>query len=171
MRASSGYCLVNYDLPESLDHELAGLHIEMLKKGRIIRTPVYNFTTHSREESRSLLVRPKKVLLVSGILTAHAFGEKLDMAIGVKAEESICVTRRCRRDVEERGRTEDKSSLQIEKQVLPAEEEYVRPYLDIKKWEVGKLILVENNENVKMNKGIPGHIMERAEEIAKMIEG
>ena len=42
--------LVNYDHPDSLDHELLIEHLASLSEGDSIDAPIYDFATHTRSE-------------------------------------------------------------------------------------------------------------------------
>jgi len=135
----------NYDHPNSVDWGLLRWHLNLLQQGFVVRAPVYDFTVHSRvDQSKEL--RPNRILLVSGIMVAHALRDRADFVIGVDAPWGVCVKRRIGRDVRERGRQEEECRVQIEATVRPGDEEYVRPYIDELKqggWD-GEAMLVDN---------------------------
>ncbi|MFW5713484.1 MAG: uridine kinase [Brevefilum sp.] len=117
---------VNYDHPDSLETELLVDHIHQLKNGQAVEMPVYDFTTHSRKDE-TVLVEPKPVLIVEGILI---FVEKelrnlFDMKIYVDTDADIRFIRRLTRDIEERGRTVQSVIEQYLDTVRPMHLEFV----------------------------------------------
>ena len=62
--------LVNYDHPDSLDHELFLVHLGDLAAGRPVEVPVYDFATHCRTDSTHRL-DPGPVVVVDEIGRAH----------------------------------------------------------------------------------------------------
>ena len=58
---------LNYDHPNSFDTDLMIEHIKMLKEGKEIERPVYDFTIHNRVDE-TVKVSPAKVIIVEGIL-------------------------------------------------------------------------------------------------------
>ena len=42
----------DFDHPDSFDFDLIYKTLEMLKKGKQVNIPIYNFTTHSREQTQ-----------------------------------------------------------------------------------------------------------------------
>ena len=59
--------LVNYDHPDSLDHELLIEHLASLSEGDSIDAPIYDFATHTRSEQTEK-IEPKEFIVVDGIL-------------------------------------------------------------------------------------------------------
>jgi uridine kinase len=126
---------VNYDHPDSLETELLIEHIEHLKKGYVIEMPQYDFTIHSRKPE-SLTIKPKRVVLVEGILifVEKALRNLFDMKIYVDTDADIRFIRRLTRDVTERGRTVQSVINQYLNTVRPMHLEFVensKRYADI----------------------------------------
>ncbi len=126
---------VNYDHPDSLETELLIEHIHQLKNSQVVEMPVYDFTTHSRDQ-KTVRVEPKPVILVEGILI---FVEKelrhlFDMKIYVDTDADIRFIRRLTRDIKERGRTVQSVIDQYLQTVRPMHLEFVessKRYADI----------------------------------------
>ena len=121
--------LVNYDHPDSLDHEMFAADVEALRAGRTIESPVYDFATHTRT-SDTVIVEPKPVVIVEGILLL-SFSEiaaHLDLAVFIDVPEDVRLERRIMRDVAERGREPDDIRRQFAATVAPMHDEYVEPY-------------------------------------------
>ncbi len=121
--------LVNYDHPDSLDHELFAEHVHQLRAGVAINLPVYDFATHTRTgEHRQ--VQPREVVIVEGILLLSFPGiaQLLDLAVFIDVPEDIRLERRIRRDITERGRQPEDVRRQFAETVAPMHDEYVEPY-------------------------------------------
>lgn len=123
--------LVNYDSPASLDVELLTDHLESIRRGRDIAVPVYDFSTHTRS-GRLDLVEPTDFVVIEGILL-FAFPEireLLDVRVFLDCPADIRFRRRLRRDVEERGRTEDSVRRQWHQMVNPMHNLHVQPHAE-----------------------------------------
>ena len=97
---------LNYDEPEAFETEMMVEHLRLLKQGRSIHCPVYDFTIHNRSKETELIV-PKPVILVEGILifADPELTELMDMKVFVDTDADVRLARRVLRDTEERGRT------------------------------------------------------------------
>lgn len=97
---------VDFDHPDSLEHELLETHLLALKKGEKIECPTYDFATHSRTEITTT-VCPSKYLIVEGILTFHwpELRDLFDYKIFIDASEKVRLERRMERDIKVRGRS------------------------------------------------------------------
>jgi len=120
--------LVNFDHPDTLDFELMGEHIGLLKQGLSIETPIYDFATHDRMADTKTLA-PKSLIFIEGILVLHAPSIRhwVDYGVFVGCAEEVRYTRRSQRDTAERGRTPDDIERQFFTQVVPMHSEFVEP--------------------------------------------
>lgn len=119
---------VNFDHPQSLDFDLLGQHLSILKTGKEVDIPLYDFKTHKR--LKETLHRPaKRIILVDGILilSAPQVRAQFTESIFVDTVEDLRFERRLKRDVEERGRTPEGVRNQFYKQVKPMHDEFVEP--------------------------------------------
>lgn len=126
---------VNYDHPNSMDHSLLYQHIKTLKSGQPIELPQYDYVEHTRKP-QTINFRPKKVIIIEGILllTDKRLREELDFSIFVDTPLDICLMRRIKRDVNERGRTLNSVIEQYNKTVRPMFLQFIEPskqYADI----------------------------------------
>lgn len=126
---------VNFDHPNSLETDLLIEHIRLLRLGRPVELPVYDFSTHSRTEE-TFTVRPRGVILVEGILlfAEAAMREMLDVRIFVDTDPDLRFIRRLERDIAERGRTTESVIKQYLATVRPMHLEFVEPskrYADV----------------------------------------
>ena len=120
--------ITNYDHPNSIDIDLFHENLVVLKNGREIEKPTYNFETHTRNPSFEY-ISPEKLIFVEGTLIFH-FRRLLNLMlvkIFLFAPENLRYNRRIERDVSERGRTIDSFMNQYKKTVLPMHQKYVEP--------------------------------------------
>ena len=125
----------NFDHPNSLETDLLIRHIEQLKRGKPVKVPIYDFSTHSRT-NQSYTVTPRGVILVEGILlfAEPTLRELFDVKIFVDTDLDIRFIRRLQRDITERGRTTEVVIKQYLATVRPMHQEFVEPskrYADV----------------------------------------
>ena len=107
--------LVNYDHPDSLDHERFAADVEALRAGRSIAAPVYDFSTHTRTDDVTF-VEARSIVIVEGILllSFEEIADHLDLAVYLDVPEDVRLERRIKRDIAEQAAsptTCDASSL------------------------------------------------------------
>jgi uridine kinase len=119
----------NFDEPEAIEHELLVAQVRVLKEGRAIDRPVYNFATYTRERGRTERVVEPHVLLIEGIFALYypELRALCDLRIYVDASDEVCYARRMARDVRERGRSADCVAAHYAATVRPMAERFVRP--------------------------------------------
>ncbi|MCJ8750102.1 hypothetical protein PDJAM_G00194860 [Pangasius djambal] len=122
----------NFDHPDAFDFELLITVLRKLKKGKSIKVPVYDFTTHSRRKEWKT-VYGANVVIFEGIL---AFANKellklLDMKVFVDTDSDIRLVRRLKRDISARGRDITGVIKQYNKFVKPAFEQYIEPTVQV----------------------------------------
>lgn len=119
---------VNYDHPASLETDLLTKHLEALKRGESIESPVYDFSKHNRSNEK-IVVEPKAVIIVEGILLFNdeRLRELCDLKIYVEADADERILRRIIRDTEERGRDIKGIISQYLTTVKPMHYLYVEP--------------------------------------------
>lgn len=126
---------VNFDHPDSIEFELLRKHLEMLKEGKSIDRPIYDFTTHSRKEG-AVRINSSKIIIVEGILifAVPEIRELLDVKIFVDTDADEMVLRRIERDMNERGRSFESVKNQYLTTVKPMFLEFCEPskrYADV----------------------------------------
>jgi len=120
--------LLNYDHPDAIDFTLFVQQLEALKAGKAIEQPLYDFRTHNRRpETRAC--GPADIIIVDGILiyVPPKCRDIFDIKIFIDTPADICLARRLRRDVDERGRTMDSVLQQYLETVRPMFLEHVAP--------------------------------------------
>lgn len=88
----------------------------MIKNGTPIDLPVYSYVDHTRTQD-TIHIEPKKVIILEGILllTDARLREAMNFSIFVDTPLDICLMRRIKRDVNERGRSMDSVMAQYQK--------------------------------------------------------
>jgi uridine kinase len=119
---------VNFDHPDSLEFSLLAKQLKELKEGHRVEVPLYDFKTHQRLPKTESF-EPKELVLLDGILifSQEEILKDLDFAIFVDTPEKERFERRMRRDVRERGRTEEGVRDQFFSQVKPMHDLFVEP--------------------------------------------
>jgi uridine kinase len=119
---------INYDHPDALEHDLLIEHLIDLKHGRPVDVPQYNYALHNRSPETVSLV-PPKLLILEGILILHvaALAERLDLRVFVDVPMDVCLTRRLRRDIQQRGRQLESVLRQYETSVRPMFYKFIEP--------------------------------------------
>src|SRR5690606_19000271 len=118
----------NFDHPDAIDSDLLVNHIKRLKLGQPIEIPIYDMVTHTRSD-RVEVIEPRPVVIVEGILifSEPRILELLDVRVFVDTPDDIRLLRRLRRDINERGRTFERTLDQYEKTIRPMHFEFVEP--------------------------------------------
>lgn len=128
-------CKINYDAPEAFDTDLMIEHISLLREGKSISCPVYDYTQHNRSND-TVTIESAKVIIIEGILVFQnrKLRELMDIKIFVDTDADERIMRRIQRDVCERGRAIESVINQYRTTVKPMHEKYVEPskkYADI----------------------------------------
>ncbi|WP_028022768.1 uridine kinase [Enterovibrio calviensis] len=125
----------NYDHPQALDHDLLCKHLQALTEGKAVEVPQYSYAEHTRMDESTTLT-PKKVIILEGILllTDPRLRELMHASIFMDTPLDICLLRRVKRDVAERGRTMESVLQQYQNTVRPMFMQFIEPskqYADI----------------------------------------
>lgn len=126
---------VNFDHPESLESELLIEHIALLRAGKPVQVPIYDFSA-DRRTGETFTVQPCRVILVEGILifAEPQLRKMFDVKIFVDTDADLRFIRRLERDINERGRTTASVIEQYTHTVRPMHLEFVEPskrYADV----------------------------------------
>lgn len=119
---------LNYDHPDAFDKELLHRHVEMLKRGEAVDSPIYDYAVHNRsDKTRHVPATP--VVVIEGILVFEdkELLDMLDMKIFVDTDADVRILRRITRDVKKRGRTLESVVKQYLTTVKPMHEAFVEP--------------------------------------------
>ena len=119
---------LNFDHPDSLEFELLVNHINNLKDGISIEEPIYSYLTCARSNETNT-IRPKKVIIVEGILilTDPQLRKLFDIKIFVHASADDRLIRVIRRDIVERGRDVNDILERYQKTLKPMHDQFIEP--------------------------------------------
>ena len=120
--------LLNYDHPDSFDTDMLIEHLKLLKEGKSIQCPVYDYAIHDRTD-QTVTIRPTRVIIVEGILIYEnrELCDQMDIKIFVDADADVRILRRIVRDVRDRGRSLESVINQYLCTVKPMHEAFVEP--------------------------------------------
>lgn len=123
-----GSANTNFDKPKALEWDLMEKDLKDLISGKEIDAPIYNFSSHSREEGTDK-IKPSKVIIVEGILifTQKRILDLIDLKVFVSSFNELCFARRVERDVRDRGRDIEEVTDRYCKHVFPSVRKYVEP--------------------------------------------
>lgn len=126
---------INYDHPNAFDHDLLVKHLQDLQQGKSVQVPIYNHSQHTREKETRTIGQHTIVVLEGILLFAEPkLRDIMDIRIFMETALDICLIRRLKRDVKERGRSLDSVLKQYEETVRPMFLQFIEPakrYADI----------------------------------------
>lgn len=119
---------INYDHPDSFDHNLLHDHLQLLQKGQSIDVPVYNHSMHIRDK-QTRRIGQHSIIVLEGIMlfVEQKIREIMDIRIFMETALDICLIRRLKRDIKERGRSLDSVLKQYEETVRPMYLQFIDP--------------------------------------------
>ena len=130
---------LNFDHPEAFDWELLTKHLKLLKEGKSIQVPIYDFKTNSRT-SEVIETPPTKVILFEGIfaLFDKQIRQELDILCFLHVDADIRFARRINRDVKERGRNLEDVIAQYYDTVRPMYQKFLDPQKQYADFTIGE---------------------------------
>lgn len=119
----------NFDLPSTIDHQHFNNDINSLVKGETIIKKEYTFNNPDIEP-KMLEIRPAPILIVEGLFILHfkEIASSLNLKIFIEADNDIALQRRLKRDLIERGYSNQDVLYKWVNHVVPAYEEFLLPY-------------------------------------------
>lgn len=124
--------LYNFDLPTAIDRTAFYRDIKTLFDGGVVYKEEYTFNNPALKP-RILEINPAPLLIVEGLFIFHyeEINELLDHRLFIHADEEIALQRRLKRDLIERGYSEEDVRYKWVHHVVPAYNEYLLPYKSI----------------------------------------
>ncbi|MDE2039139.1 MAG: uridine kinase [Elusimicrobia bacterium] len=119
---------LNFDHPDSIETPLLLAHLNDLLSGRAVEAPVYDYSSHSRLGPTRRL-EPASLVILEGLLVLQSRRLRglLDRSVFIDVPADLRLTRRIRRDVEQR-RVDLHETLRLyEHCVRPMHERFVAP--------------------------------------------
>lgn len=137
---------INYDEPEAFEHDILYRDLCDLRAGRSITAKNYDYTQHRRCDS-SEEIQPTDVVLIEGIHVFYdeAVREMMDFKIYIQVDPDICLLRRVKRDIRDRGRSIEGVYRQYLDTVKPMYEKHIRSYVDY-----ADLIVAHGGKNARI---------------------
>ena len=119
---------INFDHPNSIDFELLIKHLNNLIKNNSIKAPVYSYKSHKRLKKNKLL-KPKRIIILEGL---HIFCNAelinlIDFGLFLNLDSVTRLERRIKRDINERGRTEEEVINRFNEMCEPMYQEFIFP--------------------------------------------
>ncbi len=147
----------NFDQPEALEGELLADHLRLLRSGRPVPAPSYDFVSHVRLP-QTRLVAPRTVLLVDGLFTLAdpRVRAEIDFGVYVDAPEELRLARRIARDIAERGWIEAQVRQDWQHVIRPGEIALIEPSA---RW--AHLVLVNDGELAPVVEALRNAILAR----------
>ena len=137
---------INYDEPEAFEHDVLRQDLYNLRAGLPITAKEYDYTQHRRCDTAEL-IEPADVVLVEGIHVFYdaAVRELMDFKIYIQVDPDVCLLRRVKRDLRDRGRTIEGVYQQYLETVKPMYEKHIRNYV-----EYADLIVARGGKNARI---------------------
>ncbi len=137
---------LNYDEPGIFEHDILRDDLHRLRSGQAITAKEYDYTQHRRCDP-GVLIEPADVVLLEGI---HVFYDPevrdlLDFKIYMQVDPDVCLLRRVKRDLRDRGRTIESVYRQYLETVKPMYEKHIRNYI-----EYADLIVARGGKNARI---------------------
>lgn len=119
---------VNYDHPDAFEHLLLYKQLLQLRAEKAIEVPTYDYAQHLRAKE-TLSVPPRRIVIIEGILllSVEEIRKLLDIRIFMDTALDLCLLRRIRRDLRDRGRHIESILSQYETTVRPMYYQFVEP--------------------------------------------
>jgi uridine kinase len=119
---------VNYDHPNAFDHDLLFRHLTDLQQGKTVEIPIYNHSLHIREKETKTIGK-HSIIVLEGIMlfVESKLRELMDVRIFMETALDICLIRRLKRDMKERGRSLDSVLKQYDETVRPMYLQFIDP--------------------------------------------
>ena len=137
---------INYDEPQAFEHDVLRNDLFALRDGQAIAAKNYDYTEHRRADTGER-IEPADVVLIEGIHVFYdeAVRDLLDFKIYIQVDPDVCLLRRVKRDIRDRGRSIDGIYRQYLETVKPMYEKYIRRYVDY-----ADLIVARGGKNARI---------------------
>ncbi|AYB30343.1 uridine kinase family protein [Chryseolinea soli] len=118
----------NFDLPEAIEREQLHADILKLKRGEPLLKKEYMFNKID-SQPKMLEFKPAPILIIEGLFVQYypEIEKELDLKIFIEAKDYLKLSRRIRRDNEERGYDLDDVLYRYQHHVMPVYESLIKP--------------------------------------------
>ena len=119
---------INYDHPDAFETTLLLAHLESLRHGDLVDSPVYDYELHRRQR-RTQRLGPADIVLLEGILVLEnePLRRQMDIRIFIDEDADERFMRRLMRDVRDRQRSVESVVEQYRNTVKPMFQQFVEP--------------------------------------------
>lgn len=119
---------INFDHPDAFDWELLSNHIALLRQGKGIEQPIYEYITSTRQKE-TIHIEPRKVVIIEGILALYdqKLRDMMDLKIFVDTDPDDRLIRVIQRDIIERGRTAEAVMERYVRVLKPMHQQFIEP--------------------------------------------
>ena len=123
--------LYNFDLPITIDKQHFYDDSSLLLAGEIVYKKEYTFN-NPKAIPKVLEIQPAPILIIEGLFILHfdEIAALMDLKIFIDTEEEVALQRRLKRDLLERGYSEDDIMYKWHNHVVPSFKEFLLPYKD-----------------------------------------
>jgi uridine kinase len=149
---------INFDLPTSINRKAFYEDMLRLMRNEPVQISEYTFNNEERAPS-TITMQPAPIIILEGLFIFHydEIRQVLDLSIYIDALDEVKLSRRLKRDAEERGYPESEVLYQWHNHVLPSYYKYLRPYR-----EDADIIVTNNKSYEKGLKVILDHLLKIA---------
>jgi uridine kinase len=118
----------NFDLPEAIDRDAFHEDILKLKQGETLQKQEYLFNKAGVTPAM-LEFKPAPLLIIEGLFVQYfpEIEQELDLKVFIEAKDHLKLSRRIRRDSEERGYPLEDVLYRYQHHVMPIYEAYIKP--------------------------------------------
>jgi uridine kinase len=121
----------NFDLPYSIDYDSFKNDIFKIVAGETVQKKEYTFN-NDRKEPSLITYFPAPVIIIEGLFIFYDenIRKYMDLRVFIHAKENLKVIRRIKRDQLERNYPLEDVLYRYENHVLPAYEQFIKPFMD-----------------------------------------
>jgi len=156
--------LYNFDLPATIDEAAFIADAQKLLNNQTVYKKEYTFN-NALAIPRMLEIKPAPVIIIEGLFILHfkEMAAMLDLKIFIDAQEEVALHRRLKRDLLERGYSEEDVRYKWTNHVMPAYEEFLLPHKPV----CDKIVI----NNTQVAEDIIGVTREISQEIKEKVLG
>ena len=149
----------NFDDPSAIDFQLFIQAIKELHIGAQTEIPIYDFSKHIRVNGFHH-INPTSIIIIDGtlIFSQPQLRDLMHIKIYIDSPDEIRLSRRIKRDINERGRTRESIIRQYSESVRPMFDKYIAPtkksadiVIDLSQNKTDPIILIKNEIDKNLN--------------------
>ena len=146
---------INYDEPDVFEHDELLYDIQCLKSGKPITRKAYDYAHHCRADIPDEKIDPPDTVIIEGIHVFHdeRLRDLMDFKLYISVDPDICLLRRIKRDIVERGRDIEGIEQQYLNTVKPMYEKYIRAYV-----KYADIIVARGGKNARISDMLAAYI-------------